>query len=57
LHGHQTRIPGIGELAVQELEPAGGLDVGQLQVGHVRQDEKRSPATGRLGGVAEEVDA
>jgi hypothetical protein len=37
LHRHDLGIPRVGEQAVEELEPGGRLDVGDLQIGDVGQ--------------------
>ncbi len=44
LHRHYSRVPGVGEVAVEELEPGRRLDVGQLQVGDVDEAEEGAGA-------------
>jgi hypothetical protein len=42
LHRHDLGVPRVGEQAVEELEPGGRLDVGDLQVGDMGQAEQRA---------------
>ena len=48
LHGHDLGVPGIGETGVEELEPGGRLNVGQLQIGDVHQAQERAAGTSRV---------
>jgi hypothetical protein len=52
LHRHDLRVPRVGEVPVEKLEPGRRLDVSQLEVGDVHQATERAArraprATGR----------
>jgi hypothetical protein len=56
LHRQNIGVPGIGETGVEELEPCGRLNVGELQVGDVDQAQQRTAGTLRIcSGHAEVV--
>jgi hypothetical protein len=43
------RVPGVGEVAVEELEAGRRLDVGELDIGQVNQAQQRPARGGRHG--------
>jgi hypothetical protein len=53
LHGHDLGVPGVGEVAVQELESGRRLDVCELQVRDVRQAQKRPRGSATKPGGTE----
>jgi hypothetical protein len=63
LHGQDLRVPGVGIAGVEELEPRGRLNVGQLKIGDVHQAQQRAAGIlrvrpqrpGRAEVVADEV--